>query len=226
MAEFPPHLESFSFGAVLRPAQRQFNKLSKLLASRQRRWPRRPVDVYGADVIDSTMRVVHLVIEDQPASAEHKAGFEVNFQWSVHQLRRKPTSRQLNLYSRDLQAVESMQTEFYVVSSQAHWHCEAQWAFPRDGTRLSVPLPLIRATTIWGVLDQVMGIRFSSTRDEHSSLIIDLDDERGRIAVSAAFAFWEPFSDQLPQNVLARASDLLSPLVSEEQDGDSSKPTN
>ena len=220
MAEFPPYLENVSFGAVLRPSKQRFKKLAQLLTTHEPRWPRRPADLYGADVRDKTMWLAHLLIEEAPARDEFNAGFSADFQWSVHELRRKPTAKQMDRYSRDLETLESTQSSFYEIPKSAHWHCRVQWRFPREAATLSIPLPFIKGASIWGVLDQVTGVRFTSTVDTFAAVIVDSDEQHDRILVSAEFAFWQRMTAHLLEAVVTRAKDLIIPVITEEQIGD------
>ncbi len=155
-------LERIEISASLKVSDEVHTYLVDTIGERQRRWPKRDLDLEGAAVIDDELLHAQLWITSHKASDE-----EHHTRLALEVSKRRPAgnlaSRQRRNLENRFRAIESIMGAISTRSLECDIHCTMAWRFLAELTSSIVQLPLLTVSVPGTAYGQISGVRFTST---------------------------------------------------------------
>ena len=188
-----------------------WESLTASLRRFDRRWPARPIDLYGVDSTDFGLVGLHLHLGHAGQESGNEA-LHLDIGRSTLRTFPRVPPRQRKRLTTDVQAIDELLKNLQPYGESVEFHATISWRFAVDSVVPVIGLPILRLDLPGFPFEQIAGVRFAvSSSDQHA--ILDLDDQ-GRLSVSVHVATEENLDSSITSRLVQRATRLKDALVS------------
>ena len=181
--------------------------LAEGLVRYQKSWPRRDLDMLGANSVGSELVLSHLRVSyhDYPSEAGHVAlSLDYRRQESIGGALK---SKRGSLQSK-YRVIEAIMQVIHGLSVECDIHCTLSWQFSAETVSPIVQLPMLRVSVPGTSFGQISGVRFTpSDADEHQYVVIDLID-KNTLHLSSHFVLSGILSDDILKKAIEYGTHL------------------
>ena len=188
------------------------SNLTNLLVEWEKRWPRRPIDLLGAEAVESNVDFYHLTMEFEDGGDQQIIEVKLDYfqaqKGTIRVRRRAQRERDLRGVHGILEFLESSRIE-------SHFHCHVDWEFPRNRFSTMISLPLMRINIPGVPFNMISGVRLSTMKQDQN-VILDQTLDETATSVNCSFSFHSLWSRQIVQRVLQESRSIIDSLIIED----------
>lgn len=205
-------LKSVEIGLTSRVSPSGEETLDTALKGFQRGWPKRRVDLIGAEESDGWLILSHLhVAYSEDADDEKLLAIDLDCNKYDVEDRLAPNARRR--LTRGIRKIREALELLEPHTIDKHFHCTLGWRFPADEITSAIHLPLLQISIPGTPFEQVSGVRLTGAPSSpFEYAILDLEGQ-DNLQLTIRFQYYDSLSPATIDTVVRKGEEIREHIV-------------